>query len=174
MRRAALRAWAQGTKAKPTARHVYMALLLWANGDGWAWPSVAALVEVTGLGRATVKRGLAELVTLGELERDRRVGFTDRYRITHPAQSEPTHPAHSGRNWAHSEPRVGSERAPKVVTNERKEVRGAAALPRNKSAAAPNKSAPPQPTTVSNGTHLPGSGTLRWASEVIAARELEQ
>lgn len=47
-----------------------------ANGDGMAWPSMRYLMERTGLGETSVRRGIQRLAEAGLLEVQRRTGRT--------------------------------------------------------------------------------------------------
>src|SRR4051812_41987745 len=56
-------------------------LVAFADMEGRCFPSVRKLAEVTGLGKSTVSRHLAELEKARALSRERRPGGVYRYRI---------------------------------------------------------------------------------------------
>ena len=55
------------SKAKPTARHV-LTIIASYDGDSGSWPSQETISEKSGLTTRTVKRCIAELIELGEVD----------------------------------------------------------------------------------------------------------
>jgi len=55
------------SKASATARHV-LTIIAWFDGDAGAWPSQETIAKKTGLTTRTVKRCIAELLELGEID----------------------------------------------------------------------------------------------------------
>ena len=64
--------WVMESDITTKGRLVYMALASCAGAGGQAWPSIALLVQRSGLSRASVKRGLKELEEAGMVRRERR------------------------------------------------------------------------------------------------------
>jgi len=55
------------SKASPTARHV-LTIIAWYDTESGAWPSQETIAEKTGLTTRTVKRAIAELLDIGEID----------------------------------------------------------------------------------------------------------
>lgn len=68
-------------KLAPGARFIAHVLAGYANSTGLAWPSLAELVEQTGLGRRSIIRHIAALEIAGIFEVDRTAGRGNRYRF---------------------------------------------------------------------------------------------
>ena len=107
------------TAAPPPERFVLLVLANSLNAKtGRCDPSIATLCAVTGYGRATVQRALAQLKHCGALTRRRRRRLPSCY-VLHPTALEGSlwdfkgavKKAHSGRKKAHSGTQEGSERA---------------------------------------------------------------
>jgi hypothetical protein len=83
--------WVRRCGAAPTLRLVLYALADMANDDGECWPSIASLVERTGLSERTIQTALAKLVSAGTLavERGGGRGRTNLYRFQYPAGETP-------------------------------------------------------------------------------------
>ncbi len=59
-----------------------LALAYYENKEGaWVWPAIETLAGCSGLNRKTVIRSLAELIKLGLVERQSRVGTSSQYRL---------------------------------------------------------------------------------------------
>jgi pyocin large subunit-like protein len=84
--------WVRRCGAAPTVRLVLYALADMANDDGECWPSIASLVERTGLGERAIQTALAGLVSAGTLavERGGGRGRTNLYRFQYPAPGAET------------------------------------------------------------------------------------
>lgn len=72
----------------PTERLVLLALADAANDAGRCWPSVLTLCSKTGLSERTVQRCLAELESLGWLNRGLRDGHSSMYVVCNPRQDD--------------------------------------------------------------------------------------
>jgi DNA-binding transcriptional ArsR family regulator len=66
---------------KAHLRWTLQCLVGFADHSGKCWPSVRTLAEVTGIGKSTVSRHLAELTRTGILSRSRKPGGVYVYRI---------------------------------------------------------------------------------------------
>src|SRR4051794_13580016 len=66
---------------KAHLRWTLQCLVAFADISGRCFPSVRTLAEVTGLGKSTVSRHLAELAKVGAITRERRPGGVYRYQI---------------------------------------------------------------------------------------------
>lgn len=63
---------------------VWNALVVFSNDGGECWPSIAALVDATGMDDRNVRRSLAGLEDLGVVARGLRTGRVTTYRIVRP------------------------------------------------------------------------------------------
>lgn len=91
--------WCRAVRVSPTQKLILYVLADMANEDGFAWPSIATLCEVSGLGERAVQGAVKELAAGGLVEVDREARKTSTYLLnlsasltTHP-RSRCAHPA---------------------------------------------------------------------------------
>lgn len=80
--------WAWRQKLEPAekvsaaaAKVVLLCLVEFADREGWAWPAVETIAELTSLDQRTVRRALAALVSQGIVISNTRHRATTRYRV---------------------------------------------------------------------------------------------
>lgn len=168
MNRSELRGWLNGSKAVGPARFVFVVLALHADPSGCAWPSVGTLADLTAMSESTVRRGLSELETAGDVVRELRPGRSTVYQLCpHPSHSDtPTpvtvtglvqsqgraSPVKSSSNPSHCDTQKGFK-TKDVLKG------GSGAAPRN-GAAARTTAPSPVVTRPDGATFLPGTGWL--------------
>ena len=64
-----------------TQKGVLIALLTFADSDGWAWPSLATLASYASVKERAAQAAMADLVAAGLVVRQERVGATCRFRV---------------------------------------------------------------------------------------------
>jgi len=100
--------WEKVQDVRPTAKYVLLCLVNHASGDGkrgYCWPGINRICRLTGLGRTTVIRALAELEEKGYIRREKKPGCVNVYRLTvqpgdlpPPARERPTDEAPADTN----------------------------------------------------------------------------
>jgi len=151
-----MRDWSRVTAVSAAAAHVGWSLMLHADDDGEARPSVGTIAAECHVDRNTARRALRELEAAGEIvAKETKQNAPTVYRLTYlPAQDARPRNVRAridASARAQSEPCARAGCAPKL--EEKLERRGPAGA-----------------TTDERGTHLPGSGWLdRIADEAAKA-----
>ena len=71
-----------------TQKGVLIALLTFADANGWAWPSMDTIAEYVGVKERAVQRAMTELVASGIVVRNDRTGATCRFQVRFDKLSE--------------------------------------------------------------------------------------
>lgn len=163
------------SRSGPTERLVLLAIADAANDRDEAWPSMAALVEKTGLSERTVQRCVSTLVNLGELSKavGGGRGKTTKYRLL-TMSDEPETPTEKPRNPDPRQENPVSESVNPVSLSENPVTVSPGTI---KNRQEPKKT----PTGSSLGTRIPDdfaatADMIAWAREhtpLVGAKETE-